>query len=68
LTTGRDAPANASCRQKTKTVSLNPRIDLISYKNIQPGFWFPDGENSKLHQMPTIDERATRHRAWWRRL
>ena len=54
--------------KKTKTVSLNPSIDLMSYKNIQPGFWFSRGEQSKFYRMPTIDELATKHRNWWRRL
>jgi hypothetical protein len=52
--------------KKTKTISLNGSLDLMSYKNIQPGFWFSDGADIKFYKMPTIDELATTHRSWWR--
>jgi hypothetical protein len=54
--------------KKTKTVSLNPSLDLMSYKNIQPGFWFADGDRSKFYRMPTMDELHAKHRFWWRHL
>jgi len=54
--------------KKTKTVSLNPSLDVMSYKNIQPGFWFADGGKSKFYRMPTMDELAAKHRFWWRHL
>jgi hypothetical protein len=54
--------------KKTKTVSLNGNLDLTSYKNIQPGFWFADGEKSKFYRMPTMDELHAKHRFWWRHL
>jgi hypothetical protein len=54
--------------KKTKTVSLNPSLDLMSYKNIQPGFWFADGKGAKFYRMPTMDELHDKHRFWWRHL
>ena len=54
--------------KKTKTVSLNGNLDLISYKNIQPGFWFSDGVNTIFYRMPTMEELHDKHRAWWRHL
>lgn len=54
--------------KKTKTVSLNGNLDLTSYKNIQPGFWFSDGAKSIFYRMPTMEELHDKHRAWWRHL
>ena len=54
--------------KKTKTVSLNGSLDLMSYKNIQPGFWFSDGKTIKFYRMPTMDELHTKHRHFWRHL
>ena len=35
--------------KKTKTISLNPNLDVVSYKAIQPGFWFAGvGEVGKM--------------------
>ena len=42
--------------KKTKTVSLNRSLDLISYKNIQPGFWFSDGDQTVFYRMPSMEE------------
>lgn len=55
-------------KKKTKTVSLNGSLDLMSYKNIQPGFWFSDGKATRFYRMPTMEELHDKHRAWWRRL
>jgi hypothetical protein len=54
--------------KKTKTVSLNPSLDVMSYKHIQPGFWFSDGVKTIYYRMPTLDELAEKNRAWWRHL
>jgi hypothetical protein len=54
--------------KKTKTVSLNGNLDLMSYKNIQPGFWFSDGATTIFYRMPTMEELHDHYRAWWRRL
>jgi len=54
--------------KRTKTVSLNGNLDQMSYKNIQPGFWFAAGEQSKFYRMPTMDELHDKHRFWWRHL
>ena len=54
--------------KKTKTVSLNGNLDLTSFKNIQPGFWFSDGERTVFYRMPTMEELHAKHRAWWRHL
>ena len=54
--------------KQTKTVSLNPSLDVMSYKHIQPGFWFSDGEKTIFFRMPTLDELAEKNRAWWRHL
>lgn len=52
----------------TKTVSLNPNLDLMSYKLIQPGFWFADGAETIFYRMPTMDELHYKHYSWWRHL
>ena len=54
--------------KKTKTVSLNGSLDLMSYKNIQPGFWFSDGKTLRFYRMPTMDELHAKHRNFWRHL
>jgi hypothetical protein len=54
--------------KKTKTVSLNGNLDVTSYKNIQPGFWFSDGQQTVFYRMPTMPELYAKHRAWWRHL
>ncbi|MCX6553295.1 MAG: hypothetical protein NTY02_20200 [Acidobacteria bacterium] len=54
--------------KKTKTVSLNPSLDLMSYKNIQPGFWFADENAVKFYRMPTMEELHDKHRSFWRHL
>jgi hypothetical protein len=54
--------------KKTKTVSLNPNIDVMSYKVIQPGFWFSDGISVVFYRMPSMDELHYKHYSWWRHL
>ncbi|MBZ5498610.1 MAG: hypothetical protein LAP85_19615 [Acidobacteriia bacterium] len=54
--------------KKTKTVSLNPSLDVMSYKSIQPGFWFADGTSIVFYRMPTMDELHYKHYHWWRHL
>lgn len=54
--------------KKTKTVSLNPNLDVMSYKAIQPGFWFADGASIVFYRMPTMDELHYQHYSWWRHL
>jgi hypothetical protein len=54
--------------KKTKTVSLNPNLDFVSYKTIRHGFWFADGQNTLFYKMPSLDELHEKHRAWWRLL
>jgi hypothetical protein len=54
--------------KKTKTVSLNPNLDFMSYKSIQQGFWFSAGEETIFYRMPGIDELKEKHSSWWRRL
>ena len=54
--------------KKTKTVSLNPNLDAVSYKLIRPGFWFAGGALTVFYPMPTPDELHDKHYSWWRRL
>ena len=54
--------------KRTKTISLNPNLDAMSYKAIQPGFWFADAVSTVFYRMPTMDELHERHYAWWRHL
>ena len=54
--------------KKTKTISLNPNLDAMSYKMIQPGFWFSDGVSAVFYRMPTMDELHDDHYSWWRHL
>jgi hypothetical protein len=54
--------------KRTKTLSLNGNLDLTSFKNIQPGFWFADGTITRFYRMPTMEELHDKHRAWWRHL
>jgi hypothetical protein len=56
----------ADPNKKTKTVSLNPNFDMVSYKSIQPGFWFAGGGATIFYRMPTIDELVHKHSHWWR--
>ncbi len=55
-------------KKKTKTVSLNPNLDFVSYKAIKHGFWFSDGDQALFYRMPSLDELHEKHNAWWRRL
>ncbi len=59
---------HADPSKKTKTVSLNPNLDVMSYKAIQPGFWFADGVSVAFYRMPTMDELHYKHYSWWRHL
>ena len=54
--------------KKTKTVSLNPNLDAMSYKAIKRGFWFADRESTCFYRMPSLEELHIKHRAWWRHL
>lgn len=54
--------------KKTKTVSLNPNLHVMSYKAIQPGFWFANGSEIVFYRMPTMDELHYKHSSWWRHL
>jgi hypothetical protein len=54
--------------KKTKTVSLNPNIDIMSYKTIKRGFWFTDGKSTLFYRMPGMDELREKHNSWWRHL
>ena len=54
--------------KRTKTISLNPNLDAMSYKAIQPGFWFADAQSTVFYRMPTMDELHEKHYAWWRHL
>jgi hypothetical protein len=54
--------------KKTKTVSLNPNLDFISYKLIKHGFWFSGGTETVFYRMPGMDELHDQHYSWWRRL
>ncbi len=54
--------------KRTKTISLNPNLDAMSYKAIQPGFWFADAVSTVFYRMPTMDELHEQHYAWWRHL
>jgi hypothetical protein len=58
----------AAPSKKTKTVSLNPNLDVMSYKAIQPGFWFASAESTVFYRMPTMDELHKKHYSWWRHL
>jgi hypothetical protein len=53
---------------KTKTVSLNPNLDFVSYKIIRHGFWFSDGPNTVFYRMPSMEELHEKHPSWWRLL
>jgi hypothetical protein len=55
-------------KKKTKTVSLNPNLDFVSYKVIKNGFWFSAGVDTIFYRMPTMDELHEKHYSWWRRL
>jgi hypothetical protein len=52
----------------TKTVSLNPNLDYVSYKVIKHGFWFSGGSDNLFYKMPSLDELHQKHHSWWRRL
>ena len=54
--------------KKTKTVSLNPNLDYMSYKTIKKGFWFSAGQETVFYRMPTMDELHEKHYSWWRLL
>ena len=54
--------------KRTKTVSLNPNLDLMSYKAIKHGFWFSGGPYTIYYRMPGLDELKRDHNYWWRRL
>jgi hypothetical protein len=54
--------------KKTKTVSLNPNLDYVSYKLIKHGFWFSEGPKTVYYRMPGIEELHENHYSWWRRL
>ncbi len=54
--------------KRTKTISLNPNLDAMSYKAIQPGFWFADRLSTVFYRMPTMDELHEKHYGWWRHL
>lgn len=54
--------------KRTKTVSLNPNLDVMSYKAIKHGFWFSGGLKTVFYRMPGMDELHEKHRSWWRRL
>jgi hypothetical protein len=58
----------ADPNKRTKTVSLNPNLDVMSYKAIQPGFWFAAGASILFYRMPTMDELHYQHYSWWRHL
>ncbi len=54
--------------KRTKTISLNPNLDSMSYKSIQPGFWFADSNSTVFYRMPTMDELHDKYYQWWRHL
>jgi hypothetical protein len=54
--------------KKTKTVSLNPNLDFMSYKSIKQGFWFSSGQETIFYRMPTMDELKEKYYSWWRLL
>lgn len=54
--------------KKTKTVSLNPNLDFVSYKAIKRGFWFSNGSDTIFYRMPDLDELHHKHYSWWRHL
>jgi hypothetical protein len=54
--------------KKTKTVSLNPNLDYMSYKSIKSGFWFSAGQETVFYRMPSMDELHQKHYRWWRLL
>jgi hypothetical protein len=54
--------------KRTKTVSLNPNLDFMSYKTIKHGFWFSDGPHTMFYRMPGMDELHNKHYSWWRLL
>jgi len=58
----------ADPEKKTKTVSLNPNLDVMSYKAIKHGFWFSREAETVFYQMPSMDELNAKHHSWWRHL
>jgi hypothetical protein len=58
----------ADPNKRTKTVSLNPNLDVMSYKTIQPGFWFAAADITVFYRMPTMDELHKKHYSWWKQL
>ncbi len=54
--------------KRTKTISLNPNLDAMSYKAIRPGFWFADTVSTVFYRMPTMNELHEKHYAWWKEL
>jgi hypothetical protein len=58
----------ADAKKRTKTVSLNPNLDVMSYKAIQPGFWFASADVTVFYRMPTMDELHKKHYSWWKQL
>ena len=58
----------ADPEKKTKTVSLNPNLDYMSYKAIKHGFWFSGGPTTVYFAMPSMDELHEKHYTWWRHI
>ena len=58
----------ADANKKTKAVSLNPSLDVMSYKAIKHGYWFSGGTQTVFYRMPSMEELHDNHRAWWRKL
>jgi hypothetical protein len=54
--------------KKTKTVSLNSSLDVMSYKTVKHGYWFSSVGETVFYRMPTMDELHASHHAWWRKL
>jgi hypothetical protein len=54
--------------KKTKTISLNPNLDYMSYKAIKHGFWFTAGADTLFYRMPSLNELHEKHNSWWRKL
>jgi len=54
--------------KKTKTVSLNPNLDFVSYKSIKHGFWFSGGQETVFYRMPGMEELREKYNSWWRLL
>ncbi|MBI2360702.1 MAG: hypothetical protein HYV04_17655 [Deltaproteobacteria bacterium] len=52
--------------KKTKTISLDSILPLLSYRNLHTGFWFAAGTDLIFYPLPSAAEMESKHDVWWR--